>query len=93
MTVKLMDYRDLKGESFDHITSVGMFEHVGAENLHEYFDVVQRNLAPKGTALIHGISRQQGGAKNAWINRYIFPGGYIPGVTELVGHMTKTTCK
>lgn len=63
MTVKLMDYRDLKGESFDHITSVGMFEHVGAENLHEYFDVVQRNLAPKGTALIHGISRQQGGAK------------------------------
>jgi len=89
MTVKLMDYRDLKGESFDHITSVGMFEHVGAENLHEYFDVVQRNLAPKGTALIHGISRQQGGAKNAWINRYIFPGGYIPGVTELVGHMTE----
>lgn len=89
MTVKLMDYRDLKGESFDHITSVGMFEHVGAENLHEYFDVVQRNLAPKGTALIHGISRQQGGAKNAWINRYIFPGGYIPGVTELVGRMTE----
>lgn len=89
VTVKLMDYRDLKGEAFDHITSVGMFEHVGAENLQEYFGVVKRNLAATGTALIHGISRQQGGAKNAWINRYIFPGGYIPGVTELVGHITE----
>jgi cyclopropane-fatty-acyl-phospholipid synthase len=89
MTVKLMDYRDLTGEAFDHITSVGMFEHVGAENLQAYFEIVQKNLAPEGTALIHGISRQQGGAKNAWINRYIFPGGYIPGVTELVGHITE----
>jgi cyclopropane-fatty-acyl-phospholipid synthase len=66
-----------------------MFEHVGAENLQEYFKVIKRHLAPNGTALIHGISRQQGGAKNAWINQYIFPGGYIPGVTELVGHITE----
>lgn len=88
ISVKLMDYRDLEGECFYHITSVGIFEHVGAENLHNYFEVVKRNLSPKGTALIHGISRQQGGAKNAWTNRYIFPDGYIPGVTELVGHMT-----
>ena len=86
--VELMDYRDLVG-TFDHITSVGMFEHVGAENLQEYFKVIKRHLAPNGTALIHGISRQQGGAKNAWINQYIFPGGYIPGVTELVGHITE----
>lgn len=88
VSVELMDYRDLKG-TFDHITSVGMFEHVGAENLKEYFSVVEKHLAPNGTALIHGISRQQGGAKNAWINQYIFPGGYIPGVTELVGHITE----
>ena len=88
VSVELMDYRDLVG-TFDHITSVGMFEHVGAENLQEYFKVIKRHLAPNGTALIHGISRQQGGAKNAWINQYIFPGGYIPGVTELVGHITE----
>ncbi|MDT2638886.1 cyclopropane-fatty-acyl-phospholipid synthase [Enterococcus dongliensis] len=88
VSVELMDYRDLKG-TFDHITSVGMFEHVGSENLQEYFNVVSQHLAPNGTALIHGISRQQGGAKNAWINQYIFPGGYIPGVTELVGHITE----
>ena len=56
--VLLMDYRDLKDETFDHITSVGMFEHVGADNLKEYFGVIQKLLAPKGTALIHGITRQ-----------------------------------
>lgn len=88
VSVELMDYRDVNGE-FDHITSVGMFEHVGGENLQEYFKVVENHLAPNGTALIHGISRQQGGATNAWINQYIFPGGYIPGVTELVGHITE----
>lgn len=87
--VYLMDYRDMM-DKFDHITSVGMFEHVGAENLGEYFEKVNACLKPEGTALIHGISRQQGGAKNAWINKYIFPGGYIPGVTEVTGHITET---
>ena len=86
--VLLMDYRDLKDETFDHITSVGMFEHVGADNLKEYFGVIQKLLAPKGTALIHGITRQQGGAVNAWINKYIFPGGYITGLAEIVTDIT-----
>ncbi|EOS7822606.1 class I SAM-dependent methyltransferase [Enterococcus hirae] len=86
--VLLMDYRDLKDETFDHITSVGMFEHVGADNLKEYFGVIQKLLAPKATALIHGITRQQGGAVNAWINKYIFPGGYIPGLAEIVTDIT-----
>ncbi|EOB1387691.1 class I SAM-dependent methyltransferase [Enterococcus hirae] len=86
--VLLMDYRDLKDETFDHITSVGMFEHVGADNLKEYFGVIQKLLAPKGTALIHGITRQQGGAVNAWINKYIFTGGYIPGLAEIVTDIT-----
>ncbi|MGM0239233.1 class I SAM-dependent methyltransferase [Enterococcus sp. AZ103] len=88
VSVYLMDYRDMT-DKFDHITSVGMFEHVGSENLGEYFTKVNDCLKPEGTALIHGISRQQGGAKNAWINKYIFPGGYIPGVTEIVGHITE----
>lgn len=86
-TVLLEDYREVKDCFFDHITSVGMFEHVGADSLEEYFAVIKRLLAPKGTALIHGISRQQGGATNAWINEYIFPGGYIPGVAELTQQM------
>ncbi|KRL96133.1 SAM-dependent methyltransferase [Limosilactobacillus equigenerosi] len=85
--VILEDYRQLDHAPFDYITSVGMFEHVGPENLGEYFQTVERYLAPNGVALIHGITRQQSGAYNGWINKYIFPGGYIPGMTEILGHI------
>ena len=81
--VILEDYRELKHEPFDYITSVGMFEHVGKENLGEYFQKISDYLKPNGVALIHGITRQQGGAVNAWIDKYIFPGGYIPGLAEI----------
>ena len=64
-----------------------MFEHVGSENLGEYFKDVAKYLKPHGIALIHGITRQQGGATNAWINKYIFPGGYIPGLVEIVSRI------
>lgn len=87
--VKLMDYRELGDVQFDYITSVGMFEHVGKENLGEYFNCVANYLAPNGTALIHGITRQQGGALNGWINKWIFPGGYIPGLTENLDHIVE----
>ncbi|MCP8857345.1 SAM-dependent methyltransferase [Latilactobacillus fuchuensis] len=85
--VQLIDYRELKHAPFDYITSVGMFEHVGQENLGEYFQDVADYLTDDGVALIHGITRQQGGAKNAWINKYIFPGGYVPGLVENTQHM------
>ncbi len=86
--VRLEDYRELgDDEQYDYITSVGMFEHVGKENLGQYFADVAKYLAPKGVALIHGITRQQGGALNGWINKWIFPGGYVPGLTENLGHM------
>ncbi len=64
-----------------------MFEHVGKENLGLYFKNIQGYLADDGVALIHGITRQQGGAYNGWINKYIFPGGYIPGLEEMIGHI------
>ncbi|MGX5377630.1 class I SAM-dependent methyltransferase [Ligilactobacillus sp. LYQ135] len=80
--VILEDYRELKHEPFDYITSVGMFEHVGHAELPKYFKIIQKYLKPNGTALIHGITRQQGGASNAWLDKYIFPGGYIPGLVE-----------
>ncbi|MHC9533458.1 class I SAM-dependent methyltransferase [Dellaglioa sp. BT-FLS60] len=82
--VRLVDYRELGNEQWDYITSVGMFEHVGAENLGEYFKDINRYLTDDGVALIHGITRQQGGANNGWINKYIFPGGYVPGLNEMV---------
>ncbi|WP_461213295.1 class I SAM-dependent methyltransferase [Lacticaseibacillus sp. GG6-2] len=85
--VLLCDYRELDHEPFDYITSVGMFEHVGKENLGLYFKDVAKLMKDDGTALIHGITRQQGGANNAWLNTYIFPGGYVPGLVENVQHI------
>lgn len=85
--VMLVDYRELGDRKWDYITSVGMFEHVGKENLGLYFKDIYKYLTKDGVALIHGITRQQGGAYNGWINKYIFPGGYVPGLGEMVGHI------
>lgn len=85
--VYLRDYRDLTGE-FDYVTSVGMFEHVGQENLGEYFATVKKMLKPNGRALIHGITGQhQGAGVDPFIIKYIFPGGYIPNVAENMEHI------
>lgn len=87
--VILEDYRELEAEPFDYITSVGMFEHVGSKELPRYFSTIEKLLAPEGVALIHGITRQQGGATDAWLDKYIFPGGYIPGLTEIISDIVK----
>lgn len=88
--VRLQDYRELGDEKFDYITSVGMFEHVGKENLGIYFDNVAKYLKDDGVALIHGITRQQGGANNGWLNKWIFPGGYVPGLVENIEHIVNS---
>ncbi|MBC7669535.1 MAG: class I SAM-dependent methyltransferase, partial [Gemmatimonadaceae bacterium] len=81
---RLTDYRDLD-ETFDRIVSVGMLEHVGAPNFRTYFETVKRLLTDDGSAVIHAIGRMSGpGATNAFTQKYIFPGGYIPGLSEIV---------
>ncbi|KRA56278.1 SAM-dependent methyltransferase [Caulobacter sp. Root655] len=81
---RLTDYRDLD-ETFDRIVSVGMLEHVGAPNFRTYFETVKKLLADDGSAVIHSIGRMSGpGATNAFTQKYIFPGGYIPGLSEIV---------
>ncbi len=81
---ELCDYRDVKGK-FDRIVSVGMFEHVGQPNYQDYFDTVARLLADDGVALIHSIGRRdEPGVTNPWIAKYIFPGGYIPALSEVL---------
>ena len=81
---RLTDYRDLN-ETFDRIVSVGMLEHVGAPQFATYFQTLKRLLADDGVAVIHSIGRASGkGATNAFTNKYIFPGGYIPGLSEIV---------
>ncbi|WP_314737452.1 cyclopropane-fatty-acyl-phospholipid synthase family protein [Limosilactobacillus urinaemulieris] len=87
--VLLVDYRELGDRKWDYVTSVGMFEHVGKENLGLYFKDIYKYLTQDGVALIHGITRQQGGAYNGWINKYIFPGGYVPGLEEMIGHIVE----
>jgi cyclopropane-fatty-acyl-phospholipid synthase len=79
----LTDYRDVQGP-FDRIVSVGMFEHVGAPNFRTYFQQVARLLTDDGVALIHSIGRRTGpGVTQPWIAKYIFPGGYIPALSEM----------
>lgn len=81
---RLCDYRDVTG-SFDRIVSVGMFEHVGLPHYDTYFQTVRDLLTPDGVALIHTIGRSAvPNATNPWISRYIFPGGYIPSMSEVL---------
>jgi cyclopropane-fatty-acyl-phospholipid synthase len=81
---ELVDYRALTGR-FDRIVSVGMFEHVGARYYPDYFAKVREVLADDGVMLLHTIGRGDGpGATNAWIRKYIFPGGYAPALSEIV---------
>jgi len=79
----LTDYRDLKG-TYDRVLSVAMFEAVGRPNYQEYFDGVARLMKDDGVALIHSIGRPESGVTNAWIDKYIFPGGYSPALSEVM---------
>lgn len=81
---RLTDYRAVTGQ-FDRIVSVGMFEHVGVPHYREYFGRVNRLLAPDGVALIHTIGRTAPpGITSPWITKYIFPGGYVPALSEVM---------
>jgi cyclopropane-fatty-acyl-phospholipid synthase len=81
---ELADYRDLD-RTFDRIVSVGMLEHVGAPNFRAYFETIRRLLEDDGVAVIHSIGRISGpGFTNAFTHKYIFPGGYIPALSEIV---------
>lgn len=83
--IRLQDYRDVSGP-FDRIVSVGMFEHVGAAQFNTYFDKVHDLLTTDGVALIHSIGTQTPPrATSSWLRRYIFPGGYLPAMSEMVG--------
>jgi cyclopropane-fatty-acyl-phospholipid synthase len=68
-----------------------MFEHVGVPHYQEYFDAVQDRLTDDGVALIHTIGRiEPPGFTSPWIDKYIFPGGYIPALSEVIERMEKT---
>ena len=80
----LEDYRQVRG-SYDRIVSVGMFEHVGTSHYDTFFGRLNDLLRDDGVALLHTSGRADGpAAPNPWINKYIFPGGYIPSLSEIV---------
>jgi cyclopropane-fatty-acyl-phospholipid synthase len=79
----LEDYRQTRGR-FDRIVSVGMFEHVGARFFRTYFEACRSLLADDGVMLLHTIGRAGPPyPTNPWIRRYIFPGGYLPAMSEM----------
>lgn len=79
----LEDYREHQGY-YDRIVSVGMFEHVGKPFYPVFFSQVKNLLTPDGIALLHTIGRSgPPGVTNPWIRKYIFPGGYIPALSEI----------
>jgi len=78
-----LDYRHIAGQ-FDRVVSVGMMEHVGIGHFDEYFRKIREMLKPDGYALVHSIGRMsQPGTTGPFIRKYIFPGGYVPSLSEV----------
>jgi cyclopropane-fatty-acyl-phospholipid synthase len=84
--IRLQDYRDLAGESFDAISSIGMFEHVGKSRTAEYFSTLRGLLGPGGRLLNHAISSIDGSklGSRSFIGRYVFPDGELLDVGQTV---------
>jgi cyclopropane-fatty-acyl-phospholipid synthase len=81
---ELIDYRDVTGR-FDRIVSIGMFEHLGTAFFPAFFRQVRDLLAPDGVALIHTMGRMgKPGTTDRFMQKYIFPGGYLPALSEIV---------
>jgi cyclopropane-fatty-acyl-phospholipid synthase len=92
VTFELVDYRDLaaRGERFDRIVSVGMFEHVGQPQFETFFRACANMLAEDGVMLLHTIGRLGGpGRTDAFTQKYVFPGGYIPALSETLAASEK----
>ena len=90
VSFQLIDYRKLTCQ-FNRIVSVGMFEHVGVPHYTEYFTQVKDLLAPDGVALIHTIGRAAPpSTTNPWVTKHIFPGGYVPALSEMSAAVEKS---
>ena len=92
--VRLADYRDLRGERFDAVASIGMFEHVGRSQLAVYFRRLFELLRPGGRLLNHGISRPPGHrprfGRRGFVDRYVFPDGELHEVGSVVSTIQRS---
>ncbi|MEE3381594.1 MAG: cyclopropane-fatty-acyl-phospholipid synthase family protein [Succiniclasticum sp.] len=84
--IALMDYRDLPktGRRFDRVVSVGMLEHVGRSQYEIYMNVVEKVLKNQGLFLLHYIDGRDERNSNPWMRKYIFPGGTLPSLAEII---------
>lgn len=81
--IRLQDYRDVN-DTFDHIVSLGMFEHVGVKNYRKYFDAVRKNLRQNGLFLLHTIGNNVSRTTtDPWIHKYIFPNSMLPSAKQI----------
>jgi cyclopropane-fatty-acyl-phospholipid synthase len=89
--IRVQDYRDLRGEQFDVISSIGMFEHVGAEKMAQYFETLYGLLSDTGRLLNHAISSVGGSriARRSFIGRYVFPDGELMDVSRVAQSMER----
>jgi cyclopropane-fatty-acyl-phospholipid synthase len=90
--IRLQDYRHLRGERFDAVSSIGMFEHVGSDQMARYFETLRTLTVPTGRLLNHAIS-SPGGSKitrRSFIGRYVFPDGELQDVGDVVLAMERT---
>jgi cyclopropane-fatty-acyl-phospholipid synthase len=76
------DYRDLTGK-FDHVVSLGMFEHVGDKNYRQYMEIVRRSLKQGGCFYLNTIGANESGCINPWTDKYIFPGSVLPSIAQI----------
>jgi cyclopropane-fatty-acyl-phospholipid synthase len=84
VSFELQDYRDVRG-LFDRIVSVGMFEHVGLGFYHTFFRTCRARLAEDGVMLLHAIGNMGAPSyTNPWIVKYIFPGGHLPSLSDIL---------
>ncbi len=86
---ELLNYQDMlkRDRTFDRVVSVGILEHVGVGNHQVYFDVVNHTLKDGGVSVLHSITHQDESPSDPWIDKYIFPGGYIPSVRQITSLM------
>ena len=86
LTVERMDYRDLPncGRTFDRVVSVGMVEHVGRDNYSQFLSCAKEVMKPGGLFLLHFISALKEHPGDPWIKKYIFPGGMVPSLREMI---------
>ncbi len=85
------DYRAIgsAGEQFDRFVSVGMLEHVGLENYQGLYNIIRKVVKPGALALVHSIGRTAPAKPDAWLEKYIFPGAYIPSLSEMITPIEK----